>query len=189
MIDIEVPTTVLKAVSAVAPKKDAREYLVSVCLDMGADGAHLVATDGVVLAAVKISAESFPPESVTIPVSLVTQVKAKAKNEFVRVVVQDREPGETGARKIMLAVGGAEYSAAEIEGTYPDWRRVIPKDLAGGVAVFAPGVVRKAMQFWESLGAGVVEIMFNGPECVARVEGRCSAWSEDATFIMMPCRR
>lgn len=187
MIDIEVPAVVLKAVAAVAPKNVRRKYLESVCLGMGAGGAHLVATDGTVLAAIKINSEAWPPESVIIPVSLAAQVKTR--NGFVRIVVPDREPGKPGARKITLMVGGNEYSVSEIDANYPDWRRVIPKDPAGGVAVFSPGVVRGAMQFWESLGARIVEIMFNGAEGAAKVEGQGSAWSDDAVFVMMPYRR
>ena len=127
----------LKAVALAAAKKDVRYYLNGVYLDStvfheSKSVSLLVATDGHRLHAFRDATEYAEPSTtgnVIIPLDMVNAIlKAGAgKNgpELVDISVEDIA-GENG-RIITAKVGAVTLTDAAVDGTFPDFRRVIPK--------------------------------------------------------------
>lgn len=116
----------LKALALLAPKKDIREYLLGVHIEVKGSQAILVATDGAVLGALRVTlTEEYETHTFTIPLSLLTMITTK--EEVTVTYTKD----EQGPGTVTLTQCGQVLSGKAVEGTYPDYRRVIPETVSG----------------------------------------------------------
>lgn len=132
---ITVKTDVLKAVALFASTKDVRYYLIGVFIETGPEGARVVATDGHTMAVAKIEG-SFPASGIVIPADAIDRIKADKQTPDVTF-----EYGETrGAdpRKVRIAFNISTVEVAEIDGKFPEYRRVFPTQVSGERAVYPP---------------------------------------------------
>lgn len=117
----------LKALALLAPNKETtRPYLLGVHVEVKGSQAILVATDGAVLGALRVTlTEEFESQAFTIPLSLLTMITAT--DEVNLTCVNDVH----GHGTVTLIQGDRGLSGKVVEGTYPPFRRVIPKEVSG----------------------------------------------------------
>lgn len=130
-------------------------------LETDANGARLVGCDGHQLAVTKIEGE-FPAASIIIHGSLADTVKSKAKApQFVtleftegnqRFEDQDDAKGVFVPRDITLTFGETTTTAKELDGKFPDYRRVVPSATDGIVAQYDPRLVNRIDKACSMLG-------------------------------------
>jgi len=124
----------LAAVAMFAAKKDIRHYLMGVCIDTGPAGAFLVATCGHTVAVHQIDTVARPAGQLIMPlVPLASMIKANR-----RVGIKLTLPaGFAGTynnntrvkRQVTLeSLKGEIAIVSELDGIFPDWRRVTRYD-------------------------------------------------------------
>ena len=124
----------LAAIAMFAAKKDIRHYLVGVCIDTGPAGAFLVATCGHAMAVHQIDTVARPAGQLIMPlVPLASMIKANR-----RVGIKLTLPaGFAGTynnntrvkRQVTLeSLKGEIAIVPEMDGIFPDWRRVARYD-------------------------------------------------------------
>jgi len=141
---------------SIVPKSDIRYYLNGVYVEP--DTGMMIATDGHVLLAHRTTArvpDVIPP--FIIPRALLEKV-AKAKCDQVRISI---DTSTSSCRDITLQTGNGEgngtpfepdgctFTLPEIEGRYPDWRRIVPRTVSGAATQLDPEKllqVKEAMQ-------------------------------------------
>lgn len=149
---IQISTNIFIAASLFRGIEDVRYYINGLYLETGINGARLVATDGHQLAVTKIDGE-FPVASITIPGSLAHAVKAKAKSPKF-ITLEFAEGGQQFAdqdnakivftpRDITLTFGDTTTTANELEGRFPDYRRVVPREVDSTLAQYDPRLVSR----------------------------------------------
>jgi len=126
----------LAAIGMFAAKKDIRYYLQGICIDTSAAGTFIVATCGHTLAVHQIDTVAREAGQFIMPVSsLTTMLKANRKNT-VKLTLPNGFSGKYDAstrvkRQVTLESLKSEISiVVEMDGVYPDWRRVAQHDAA-----------------------------------------------------------
>lgn len=120
---ITIQTNYLRALMAVAPKKDIRYYLNGVHIETGDFGAIGVATDGHILVVVRLD-ETPRPESVIFAPNC--WKLAGIKDESV-ALTYSLTNGESSLARCTLDHSGGQLVATVDDRKFPDWRRVVPK--------------------------------------------------------------
>lgn len=121
---IEIPTAILKAALVCASTEKVRYYLNGVYVD---PKGFLVSTDGHRLFCGKIDFDpgQAPFEGWIIPSDAIKRALTGYKADTITIA-----PDRVGA-----------IMCAPVDGTYPDWRRVVPDELSGETAQFNPTYV------------------------------------------------
>jgi DNA polymerase-3 subunit beta len=122
----------LAAIAMFAAKKDIRHYLMGVCIDTGPNGTFLVATCGHALAVHQIDNVARPAGQLIMPlVPLASMVKAN-RRLGIKLTLPAGFAGKYDAkakRQVTLETLKGEISiVSEMDGIFPDWRRVAHYD-------------------------------------------------------------
>jgi DNA polymerase-3 subunit beta len=160
-MNITINTDIFAAASLFRGVEDIRYYLNGLYLETGAFGARLVGCDGHQLAVAKLEG-CYPNATIIIPGSLVAAVKTKAKGPQ-HVVLEFKEgtqsykksgadKGAFIARDITLTFGELTTTAKELDGKYPEYRRVVPAEVDGTIAQFDPKFVNRIDKACSILG-------------------------------------
>ena len=171
-MNIIISTDIFAAVSLFRGIDDVRYYLNGLYLETGANGARLVGCDGHQLAVAKLDGE-YPESSIILPNSLVAAVKSKAKGpqavtlEFTeghqQYVKKGNVEGVFVPRDITLTAGELTTTAKELDGKFPDYRRVVPSEVDGRTAQFDPRLINRIDKAGSILGyKSFVGIAYNG---------------------------
>ena len=160
-MNIKIKADIFAAVSLFRGINDVRYYLNGLYLETGIKGARLVGCDGHQLAVAKIEGE-FPVSSIIIPGCLVDVVRKKAKSaqfvtlDFVKGNKQYKDQNNVKGifvpRDITLNYGETTTSSKELDGKYPDYRRVVPDKTDGAVAQYDPRFVNRIDKACSILG-------------------------------------
>ena len=130
MISAQVFTTALKFAAHAAAKKDVRFYLLGTLFEFKDDTLTLVATDGARLAytRLQLDASSLIEDRFVVSTVGVKQVLGALGKSTGRVSfyasAEPKQPGKP--RALSIGDGTSTISPAVLDGTYPDWRRVVP---------------------------------------------------------------
>jgi hypothetical protein len=122
-MQIQINPGVFPAINSFAAKGDVRYVLNGVMVDAGPEGVFLVGTDGHAIAVARIDATPHPARQYIIGGEVCELI---AKNK--------RKP-------VMLELDAMRFdnvTATEIDGRYPDWRRVIKYKASDAIAFFDP---------------------------------------------------
>jgi DNA polymerase-3 subunit beta len=211
---ITINTDIFAAVALFRGIEDVRYYLNGIYLETWSDGARLVATDGHQLAVAKIDGE-YPKSSLILPNSLVAAVKSKAKGpmavtlEFTeghqQYLKKENVEGIFVPRDITLTFGEITTTAKELDGKFPDYRRVVPDKVDGTPAQFDPSLISRIDKACSTLGyKSFVGIAYNGERSALSVidEGfvvvtmpykaeplkTSPAWVQDSLCVPKPVR-
>lgn len=115
-----IATNDLKAVALAMADKDIRYYLNGVLFELdNAEGYRLVATDGHRLHIV-CKRKAQAADSVIMPRDTVVHILKQKMHVFELEII----PGAT--RSIKIRTGGGFITVPEVQGKYPDYRRVMP---------------------------------------------------------------
>lgn len=129
MNTITFPVESLCAVMLAMPTKDARYYLNGVQVEAAADTSALVATDGHRLHCVTLDTPHAAPGQFIIPAGMLASIVKGAKKGAAVTVTAT--PHESGGHELELARDdGIAVRGFSVDGTFPDWRRIVPKPVA-----------------------------------------------------------
>ncbi len=172
----------LKALALLAPKKEIRFYLIGVHVEVKGSQAILVATDGSVLGALRVTlTEEYETHTFTIPLSLLTMITAKDE------VTVTYTKTEQGPGTVTLIQGDRVLSGKAVEGTYPSFRRVIPEKVSGVqdhlIAVKYLETAAKVCAMINGVPMPAVHVYYNGGD-VCMVDTQ----NEDFVLVVMPLR-
>jgi DNA polymerase-3 subunit beta len=185
---ITISTDIFAAVSLFRGIEDIRYYLNGMYLETGANGARLVGCDGHQLAVAKLDGE-YPEASIILPNSLVAAVKAKSKGpqvvtlDFNQGIQKYRKNGEFLPRDITLIFAEITTTAKELDGKFPDYRRVVPNEVDGTTAQFDPRLINRIEKACSTLGyKSFTGIAYNGDRSAL------SVIDENFVVVTMPLR-
>ena len=121
---IEIPTDILKAAALCASTDQHRYYINGVFLD---PRGYLVSTDGhrLFAAQIELGSEPIPADGIIIPNAAIKKALTGYKDVIITLTA-DR-------------LGDTVYQP--VDGTYPDWKRVVPTEVSGVTAQFNPAYV------------------------------------------------
>ena len=148
----------LKAAAIVASKEQVRYYLNGVAVQAGPRGLYLVAMDGHRALAFRQTGDALPEINIIIPVDIIAGIKL---NKHIDDATLTRE-SDTHWR---IDYCGIATIFAPIDGTFPDWRRIVPKETSGALAQFDPAYIGDFAKVAKVLGSNAragVKIAHNG---------------------------
>ena len=158
---------VLKLFAAV---KVVRYRLNGINLEIGRKETRLVATNGTMLGCFRVESEqpevTTPLGNIIIPNDLLKPIKAKGMVEILIGPLETKKDAKgeevpvSNARPVTLTYAGLSMSGKTLDGTFPDFRRVIPSKVSGQPAQFDPRLTGTLAKAWSILHGG------KGPHCV-----------------------
>ena len=175
----------LKACALAASTEKGRYYLQGVSLEMAPTHNIMVATNGHILIAAKRASavntvpaapEGTPP--IIIPSTMIAQIK------LTRRSLDTGELTIEGDRLTLEYDAGTLVGKA-VDGTFPDWRRIVPASVSGEVGHYNPAylaLLGKAYALLTDSDCKWLTIGHNGEACALVDLG------EDAIGAIMPCR-
>jgi DNA polymerase-3 subunit beta len=154
---MEINLRLLKAANLAASKEQVRYYLQGVAVQADAKGSYLVATDGHRLLAFRQSGACYggDPIDIIIPSDIIAGIKL---NKHIETAELTRESDNAWR----LDYCGTSIIFAPIDGTFPEWRRVVPETTDGAPAQFNPAYVGDMAKVKKALGASICGIAYNG---------------------------
>lgn len=123
---MQLPINKLHAVALAAATQDTPFYLKGVHIEPHPKktGVILTATNGhVLISAYHDTGFGEPFAPVIIPLNLITRIKAVRKIPDLTMTITSAE--------VSILYAGATYAAPLVDGTFPDWRRVVPRNCDG----------------------------------------------------------
>jgi hypothetical protein len=178
---MEINVRYLKAAAIVASKEETRYYLKGVAVQANEKGAFLIATDGHRLLAFRQTGACYggEPINIIIPSDIIAGLKVN-KHVEIAELTQDSD------NKWRLEYCGTSIVFAPIDGTFPDWRRIVPKETTGETAQFDPAYIGDFAKIAKALGCGghCVKIAHNGGSPALVTFGD----DIDGTGVIMPTR-
>ena len=149
--NIEINMRLLKAVALAASTEQTRYYLNGVNLEFNADSVIMCATDGKKLIAGKQkriyteqtkagdSDGATGESSLILPLHMIAQIKVgKRSPDYATLSFDGKGDDKLANRALSLNYEGVTVSGAEIDGTFPHARAVIPREVGGVAAQFQP---------------------------------------------------
>jgi DNA polymerase-3 subunit beta len=122
----------LAAIAMFAAKKDIRSYLIGVCIDTGPAGSFLVATCGHTVAIHQIDTVSRPAGQLIMPlVPLASMIKANRRIGIKLTLpagFSGRYDSKVKRQVTLESLKGEISIVSELDGIFPDWRRVCKHD-------------------------------------------------------------
>ena len=188
----------LRAVSRFAAKKDIRYYLNGVLIEVYANVAYIVATNGHALAVGRIARDDHAlmegQGAAIIPAEFLAKIKTGRVLELI-LTVSDAEDGVSDFTLDDVSEG-TKTSGKTIDGKFPDWRRVVPSKVSGIPSQFNPEYLSVCMKASQDMGSrlGNIAIGYNGAENQAdKPTGRTydgaalvDVGDENLTVVLMP---
>ena len=185
MLNINLPTDILKAALEFSAKKDVRHYLNGVRIERAGRVFNIVATDGHALFCAKYS-EQFSDdmqEDFVIPFDAVKKALTGNKAQSITLQVDECQGG------YMLGY----VSFVPDTTTYPQWRNGLPSDSTiddghGQLAHFNPDLLMRCVKAGKHLGikSEPIDITPLGARCPAMVT---FGHLQDCFAIVMPLRK
>ena len=178
----------IKALLLAAAKNDVRYYLNGILFDVRATDAVAVATDGHVMLAVPITPEPdendethYLPGQFIVPRDVLESIKP---NKIFPLFFTF----DAAARTVTIANAGTETTVKLIDGTYPEWRRAVPKTVTDMVAQFDTEYLATFGKIHKLLGGKYSPtIRHNGDENGGGGAGRVML-AGNAVGVIMPMR-
>ena len=134
---ITIQSNTIKAIAMFAGgKNEIRKYLQGVLIETGPKGIFAVATNGHCLAVTRLSSVPHDYSAVIIPnETIASAVKATKLGLFIDFDMEGEK------RIITISTIDAQFRGLELEGRFPDWRRVLRVTNSGEKAHYCPEYV------------------------------------------------
>lgn len=159
---VSINLNTLKAVAFAASKEETRYYLQGVHLEAGPEGFTMVATNGhMLLCAFQPYGELMPQDhmaNVIIPASLIAKLKVKRKADpWAELTIEGQD--------LRFDYMGETFGGKAIDGTFPAWRNVVPREVSGEIGNINPDLLATIQDagriFFEKPDA-LCKVSFNG---------------------------
>ena len=139
-----------------ASSEETRYYLQGVCLEIRPRESFAVATDGHVLFTSHFALEADAPDNALCG-SFILHKDGLKTIKIRRVINAASTIERLDAATVKIVCDGQDFCAKLIDGTFPDWRRVVPDDASFGEAAEHVDDVdystRKLDVFWKAAAA------------------------------------
>lgn len=191
MLKVTLSIRALRAVLVAVSSEETRYYLNGINLEFTPEGVIMAATDGHRMIVLRQPygehAATAAHASVIVPRDLVAKLKVKLKtlDETTLTI------GDDG--KLTFEHAGESFGGSRIDGTFPDYRHVVPKDLTGKPAQYNPAYLADFAKARKELGADSGKNGGTGP--VVRYNGEGPAIVDfahgtgfQAIGVLMPVR-
>ena len=136
MLKVTLNIRALRAVLVAVLTEETRYYLNGINLEFTPDGVTMCATDGHRMIVLRQPygehAATGAHASVIVPRDLVAKLKVRNK------VVEETTLTIADDGRLTFEHAGESYGGARVDGTFPDYRRVVPQDLDGKPAQYDP---------------------------------------------------
>ena len=166
----------LKAVAVAASVEQTRYYLNGVNVQVADGQAVMIATNGHMMLGARHATDGDACACI-IPLALIKSVKLDKKAGDMAEFTFD-------GKDIAIRYAGSIYGSGAIDGTFPNWRAVVPREPASGdAAQFNPEYIAAFAGAARVAGGKNITIAHNGnnPALVT--------WHDDNTFgVLMPIR-
>ena len=146
----------LRAAALFASTDPHRHYIGGVYIETVKDKTRIVATDGKTMFAAQINMAGTVPVKTIIPLHLVKKLPTtKRGQDHVDVVIDGQD--------VSLSYNGTTVSGQAVDGTFPDYRRVVPQEFNGELTQFDPDQLAAFKKAGKLMGAdGVPYVFHNG---------------------------
>ena len=180
MSTLELSVLQIRGLILASAKGDLRYYLNGVLVDY--ESGLVVSTDGSCLLKLAVDIKELDEyDSVIVPrVALETISKGGKATDIVEII-------HTVNRSI-LARGTLIVEFNPIDGNYPDWQRVVPKDITGEAGQFDPDLLQRitrALRYAMEDKDGLPYLSHNGPSPALLTIGNCNSGT---CAVIMPWR-
>ena len=159
------PIRALKAAALISTREQTRNYLAGVNIEPCGRHALFVATNGHQLASILVADDIADlPQQVMIPNEVIDRIKIPAATNKPRELSKAFLCFEDG--KFSIEFAGISYGFEPIDGSFPAWRRVVPKTVSGEAGFFNAGLIRDFDKVAETLSGKRgerAELQQNGP--------------------------
>jgi DNA polymerase-3 subunit beta len=151
MLKVTLSIRALRAVLVAVSSEETRYYLNGINLEFTPDGVIMAATDGHRMIVLRQPygehGATAAHASVIVPRDLVAKLKVKHKtlDETTLTIADDG--------KLTFEHAGESFGGSRIDGTFPDYRRVVPQDLDGKPAQYNPAYLADFAKARKELGA------------------------------------
>ena len=192
MLKVTLNIRALRAVLVAVSTEETRYYLNGINLEFTPDGVVMAATDGHRMIVLRQPygehAATGAHASVIVPRDLVAKLKVKLKtlDETTLTI------GDDG--RLTFEHAGESYGGARVDGTFPDYRRVVPQDLDGKPAQYNPAYLADFAKARQELTGSKLDKDGKGSPIVRYNGGSPAivdfAWGTDfqAFGVIMPLR-
>lgn len=150
----------LKACALFVSKDETRYYLKGVNLSFRHDHVIMCATNGHYLSLMRYTLDdpldSELPDTI-VPIELIDRIKLHKATDHAELYVD--------GRRVSITYMGATFQEHAIDGTFPDYRRVIPASVSGETGQFDPSYVAlfgKAKTLLTGIKQPLIGISHNG---------------------------
>jgi DNA polymerase III sliding clamp (beta) subunit (PCNA family) len=168
-----------------ADKKDIRDHIRGVYLEVSAKEFRFTATNGVIMGVCRLKQDN-PDITETIKCIIPAELIAGIKGHDT-LTLEIGEPSDEPRlqRELTIRQGGEKQSMQSIPRVYPDYRRVIPATTSGEPAQFDPALLIHLKKFGKALQAnrGYFALAYNG-EAAAIADFHM----ENLLVVIMPIR-
>lgn len=187
MLKVTLNIRALRAVLVAVSTEETRYYLNGINLEFTPDGVVMAATDGHRMIVLRQPygehAATAAHASVIVPRDLVAKLKVRNK------VVEETDLTIADDGRLTFEHAGEMFGGSRVDGTFPDYRRVMPTDLDGKPAQYDPIYLADFAKARKELGGDRTTspvVRYNG-ESPAVVD---FAWGTDfqAIGVLMPIR-
>ena len=151
MLKVTLNIRALRAVLVAVSTEETRYYLNGINLEFTPDGVVMAATDGHRMIVLRQPygehAATGAHASVIVPRDLVAKLKVKLRtlDETTLTI------GDDG--KLLFEHAGESFGGSRVDGSFPDYRRVVPQDLDGKPAQYNPAYLADFAKARVELGA------------------------------------
>lgn len=179
---IHLPT--LAAIAAFASTEATRTYLHGVYVECDVKGVTYVATDGHRLAARRLETPGEPIEELIgnwiIPTTICKARKVSKRDGHGFGVLSEATDG-----RLAISYGGSETVFAPVDGTFPDWRRIVPEKTSGVLNLGINGAYLQSVDtFSKTLNLAPKTCHWNGENAATFTFG-----DDTAFVVIMPMRQ
>ena len=179
---IEIDVNDLAAMKLFMAKQDVRYYLNGLLLEIGSLESRLVATNGCMMAVMRLYCRRpGPTQRVIIPSEALAGVKPAKLAEVATITID----GTADVADLNVETEKWEWSGKSIDGHYPDYVRVLPRTVSGELAQFDGKFLYAFQQAAEILSRGKYPVVgHNGTgAALVSIGGR-----DDFLGAIMPLR-
>lgn len=171
MHTVEIPVGAFKAVALAAGQQDIRHYLIGMLLEQAKDGLYLVATDGHRMHAMRVRQDTPLPAGAQVIIPNAAIAKVKPNRHMATMVVELADDLRSGT----LLYFGDRFIWVAVDGRFPDWRRVLPREASvDGIGAslntdYLSDVAKAAVLMGSKKGAAATpQLAFAGPNGAVR---------------------
>ena len=179
-MEITIDINKLAAMKLFAAKKDVRYYLNGMLLEIGSRESRLVATDGHVMAIIRLDfCRPGPTQQVIIPIEALKGIKRGRGDATITL-------SDSGSNVVDLRIESPtwQWACQSVDAAYPDWRKVLPEKVSGEVAQFNADYLAAFQDAAVMLSGGLITVGHNGTGGAL-----ISINNDDFVGIIMPIRQ